>query len=301
MFSRILVPLDGTPFAEWALPTAVALARQTGGIVRLVSVVDKPPVFVYPEAPDPDRDRMREYLTSVMNRILLLCPGSVDLAVREGRPVLEIEAEAAEWKADVVVMSTHGRAGFARLWNGSVAARCAETGACPVLLVRPPEADSPDLDHFPCVARIVVPLDGSELAERALDAAAGLARAFGVHVLLLSVRPDPLGTDRSPAYEYDEVDDPTRSAVLTYLKTQVARLRKSGIHSYGMLLSEPDAAETIADRVRGDLLVMATHGHERIRRTLLGTVTDRVVRDANCAVMVIPPLHTEAARNAKSA
>jgi nucleotide-binding universal stress UspA family protein len=56
-----------------------------------------------------------------------------------------------------------------------------------------------------------------------------------------------------------------------------------------MLLTEPDAAETIADRVRGDLLVMATHGHEGFRSKLVGTVTDKVVRAASCAVMVIPP------------
>jgi nucleotide-binding universal stress UspA family protein len=83
---------------------------------------------------------------------------------------------------------------------------------------------------------------------------------------------------------------------VAYLKTQVARLRNSGVHSYGMLLNEPDPAETIADRISGDQLVMATHGHDRIRRTLLSSVTDKEVSDAVCPVMVIPPLQLEKER-----
>jgi nucleotide-binding universal stress UspA family protein len=294
MLSRILVPLDGSPFAEWALPMAVAIARRTGGAIRLVSVVDR-------RAPDLDRDRMHEYLDAAMRRILLLCPGTIDLVVREGRPVDELDAEIADWGPDVVVMSTHGRAGLARIWKGSVAAGLVERARRPVLLVRPPDLGAADPDQAPCVARVVVPLDGSEQAERAMEQAAVLARAFGVHILLLNVQ-DRRG-DAVAKVELDpaETDDPTRAAALAYLKAEVARLRVSGLHSYGMLLNEPEAAETIADRVRGDLLVMATQGHDRFHRTMLGTVTDKVVRDASCAVMVIPPLYSEAAREAKSA
>ena len=301
MISRILVPLDGSSFAEWALPTAVALARATGAQIRLISVVEKPPALVYRGASNPDRDRVHEYLSSVVKRIVLLCPGRVDVSVREGWPVEEIDAESEQWRPDVVVMSTHGRAGLARLRKRGVAARYLENGRYPVLLIRPRETGTPDLEEPSCVARVVVPLDGSELAERALEHAAVLARAFGVHVLLLSIRPGEAGADRTPEFEPVEVEDPARAAALVYLKAQVARLRNSGIHSYGMMLNEPYPAETIADRVRGDLLVMATHGHDDIRRSLLGTITDKVVRDAPGPVLVIPPLHWDAVGAAKSA
>jgi nucleotide-binding universal stress UspA family protein len=250
---------------------------------------------------DGDRDRAEAYLASMVERILLLCPAKVDLAVRQGRPMEEIEAEAADWDASLVVMATHGRAGIARLWKGSVAARCVQGGTRPVMLVKPPEDQAADPAQAPFVARVVVPLDGSELAERALEPAANLARAFGVHVLLLSVRQSEPGAERRVQFDPAETDDPARTAALAYIKTQVARLRRSGIDSYGMMLNEPDPAETIADRVRGDLLVMATHGHEGFRQTLVGTVTDKVVRAASCAVMVMPPPRPDEARVARSA
>jgi nucleotide-binding universal stress UspA family protein len=115
-------------------------------------------------------------------------------------------------------------------------------------------------------------------------------------VLLLSVRTAQRSSDES-----DETRDPDRAAALAYLKAQVARLRNSGVDSYGMLLSEPHPAESIADRVTGDLLVMATDGHDRLGRTLFGTVTDRVVRNAECGVMVIPPVRSGVRAAAKSA
>jgi nucleotide-binding universal stress UspA family protein len=68
-----------------------------------------------------------------------------------------------------------------------------------------------------------------------------------------------------------------------------------------MLLNEPVPAETIADRVAGDLLVMATNGHDRVERMLLGTVTDRVVRNARCPVLVAPPLRKATTAAARSA
>ena len=103
MASRILVPLDGSPFAEWALPTAVSLAGKTGGTVRLVSVVENPPAFVRQDASGPEYDRMQEYLTSVMNRILLQCPGKIERVVRDSFELEERPPRAVKGVDELIV------------------------------------------------------------------------------------------------------------------------------------------------------------------------------------------------------
>jgi nucleotide-binding universal stress UspA family protein len=303
MIKRMIVPLDGSPFAEWALPTAIALALRARGEIRLVRVAESPYRFGFSRDSGSERLRAEEYLAEVTERVRAHWPGPISTAVREGPVAAQLEAEAAEWRADLFVMSTHGRSGVSRLWMGSVAARCVESGVCPVLVVRPPALGSPDLSRAPWVGRVVVPLDGSVSAERALEPAASLARVFGVHAVLLRILPEggaaasadsaapanARATAGAPSLSQGSGRSRERSEARVYVERQVARFRRAGIHTYGMLLNEPEPAESIADRVTGDLVVMATRGHGRSSRTLFGTVTDRVVRDATYPVLVIPP------------
>jgi nucleotide-binding universal stress UspA family protein len=293
MIARILVPLDGSAFAEWALPTAISLARRVQVEIRLVRVLEGPHSFDFARDPEPVRARAEAYLVEIAERLRARGCGEISVGVREGSAAAELESEAAEWGADLVLMSTHGRTGLSRLWMGSVAARCVEVGFCPVLLVRPPEAGTVDLSQVPWVGRVVVPLDGSETAERALAHAEWLARAFGVHAVLLRVLPDDFALDLNPAggksLALTEERERERSDARRYVERQVARLRRAGVHAYGMLLTEPRPPESISDRMEGDVVVMATNGHGRLDRKLFGSVTDRVVRAATYPVLVVPP------------
>jgi nucleotide-binding universal stress UspA family protein len=171
-----------------------------------------------------------------------------------------------------------------------------------VLLVRPPAGKTADLKRPPWIGRIVVPLDGSELAERAIDPAIELARACRVHLLLLHILPDAGRLELVPSADREtERRARERDEMKDYLKRQVARVRRAGAHAYGMLLAEPHPAESIADRVEGDVIVMATHGYGRMDRVLLESVTDRVVRAAVCPVIVVPPVVAEAVSPASAA
>src|SRR5262245_63500325 len=115
MFQRILVPLDGSPFAEAALSAAIALARRTDGTIRLVHVLD--PVRAVSETQAAaDRERAEAYFIALEDRIRQTWPGPLSTSMRLGRIVEELGTEAQEWRADLLAMSTHGRSGISRIW-----------------------------------------------------------------------------------------------------------------------------------------------------------------------------------------
>jgi nucleotide-binding universal stress UspA family protein len=286
MLRRILVPLDGSSLAQTALPFAGAIARRMGGEVRLVHVVEVPAALAYPEYRAEDRAWAERQLDDTAY-VSSLSGVPVSTSVREGGILDELRREAAEWPADLVVMTTHGRGGFSRLWMGSVADRFVRSSAHPVVLVRP-EGRSP-ASPASGPRRIVVPLDGSALAETALPFATSLAKAFGARLVLLrglvhfgtfdvghlSLSPKSLEEERREAE--------------TYLAERAGAARSAGIETETVVLTEPGLAEAISARAADDYIVMTTNGRGGLDRAVFGSVADKVVRSATCPVMVIRP------------
>ena len=147
MFQRILVPLDGSELAERALPYAKELAQQLGASLTILRVVNSLeltsaqafsgylPAEVYDAAFEDARRAAREYLETVAKG--LAADGlAVDWVMRTGDPAGEVIEHEREGRADLVVMSTHGRSGLGRWVFGSVADRVLRGGTIPVLLVR---------------------------------------------------------------------------------------------------------------------------------------------------------------------
>ena len=177
MATSILVPIDGSPFSEQALPTAVAIARRTGARLQLVRVHE--PVFTGPPfgdmpAPDPawDREmrleeeaRLRELASRVMKAGVEACAVVID-----GPVASALANYVEEVDADLVVMTTHGRNAFSRAWLGSVADVLVRKCTRPVLLLRPGEvgAEALDLDvrHAPSFDHILIPTDGSAFSKQ---------------------------------------------------------------------------------------------------------------------------------------
>ena len=146
MYRHILVPLDGSPLAEEALPHAEALARVFNSRITLVSCVE-PYVISLPMVPTPvpaydiemdldslTRDRA-EYLNTI--REDLVKKGlSVDIEALRGRAADEILRFADAKSVDLIVMTTHGRSGIGRFIYGSAAERVLHAAKTPVLLIR---------------------------------------------------------------------------------------------------------------------------------------------------------------------
>ena len=288
MYKRILLTLDGSPFAEAALPAALTLARRLDGELRLLSALEVPPIFVYPEFRSEDRIGVEKYLREVATRVTQDWDGKVTTVVREGRVGDEITAEAAEWNADVIVMATHGRGGLARAWLGSVAEHCVKKAERPVLLVRPTAGAGP-----PDWPRVVVPVDGSESSEDALPYAVALAEPLGIPITLVRV----VTYLNAPEYPWVPLTMALNDGLIAamkedaerYLERLADRVRALGVVVSAGVVTGAQAGQAIVAEARGDLIVMTRRGLGFVDRAILGSASDKVVRGAEGAVMIIPP------------
>lgn len=143
MFKKILVPLDGSSFAEEALPHARDLAECGGAEIVLARVdepYEPPPGIFVPATAIPEVVRLSagEYLEQLVSR-LRLAGFKVESVVLDGKVADALLKYAREEGVDLIVMSTHGRTGISRLLMGSVAEQIVHGAHCPVLLMRPQE------------------------------------------------------------------------------------------------------------------------------------------------------------------
>jgi nucleotide-binding universal stress UspA family protein len=287
MFGRILVPVDGSRFAEAALPAAISLASKVGGEVHLLRVLESPPPDVMPQVDAPDREGAREYLQALVESSAAETPTRVSFSVREGTPVDQIANAAREWRADLVVMCTHGRGGVSRIWLGSVADRFLRGTELPVFLIRPPErfADAGWPLH---VDRVVTPLDGSTRAEAALPWASSLARGFEAPLVLVQAIVYP----GAPAIGWPgggEIVEAAELEAQSYLEKVRRRASADGAKTAVRVIRSPTAAEVALREADGNPIVISSRGRGLLGRTFLGSVTDKVIRGATGPVMVIPP------------
>ena len=291
MFERILVPLDGSLLAETALASAETLVRLTGGRLRLISVLEMPPIFAYPEFRSEDRERAEAYLARVSERMGAHAGGALDTVVREGHVAAEILAEVLEWSADLIVIASHGRGGVSRLWLGSIADRCIRHAGRPVLLVPSHEQDTETSPEPFAIRRIVVPLDGSRLAEGALEPAVELARVSGSPLELLRIVSrsgiPELTTSALSQDVHRAIIAEVRASAEKYLDETATTLGERGIRVNPRVVEGLRPARTILEEAGEDLVVMTTHGLSGLQRALLGSVADKVAHGAKAPVMII--------------
>lgn len=293
---RVLVPLDGAPFAEAALPLAAHVARRHGATLHLV-VVHDPPV------PGSDavaalavalQGTARGYLRAVASRLDPAGTLAHEVDVLQGPvgPTLS----AASSRADLVVMATHGRGALRRVWLGGVADYVLRHAAAPVLLVRPTEV--PATFGAVRLSRVLVPLDASRASEAALAAVKAVV-GTPVKFTLLQVIEPALGLSE-PAVPYPVPMDPTvlaevRAAVGARLARVAASLRAEGHDVVTKVVTGAGPAAAILEESRAgsyDLVAMTTQGQGGIGRLLLGSVAYRVVRGSESPVLALrPPAH----------
>ncbi|MCG6988399.1 MAG: universal stress protein [Gemmatimonadetes bacterium] len=296
MYRQILVPLDGSRFAESALPVSLGLSRRTGARVHLVTVQEPIPSFSYDEWESAAAEWSGQYLANVVERIGDLAGGEVTTRLRSGHVVEALEDEAREHHADLVVMATHGRGLLSRAWLGSVAASFIHHTDRPVLLVRPDAEPPTDFAPDRTFSRILVPLDGSELSESALAHAVELGGLFGATYHLLRVVPYPM--DLSSSYlphtvqVNQQVVEDARLSAQKYLEEHAERLRAGG-HTVSVsvvVVAQPGhGIVSEAENEGCDFIAMATHGRTGLTRALLGSTADKVLRAAHVPLLIYRP------------
>jgi len=297
MIKRILVSLDGTGFAEHALPHAISLALRSNASISLATV-EVPPPLAFPDVNflEPLSEAEIAYLDGVAERVREAGVKEVNVAVLRGNAPEALEEHRRDLGADVTVMATHGRGPLARSWLGSVADHFVRLTSAPVLMVRPTESeDEVGLTDLPEFRTIMVTLDGSALSESALDPALHLAGLFEGEVRLVRVIEYPNRTES--VYLPDAIDaieerlEESREAAHDELSRIATRLRSDG--AGGVALETrvvTHAAEGILD-IAGehdvDLIAIASHGRGGVRRLVLGSVTDKVLRGSTRPVLIL--------------
>jgi nucleotide-binding universal stress UspA family protein len=276
-FDRLLIPLDGSHFAEQALPLAQALSLANDSQLTLLAVRQGAGRLARLPLPqsglDGDLSEYEGYLAKVVAGLKGSGLRLKSLAV-EGKVAEQINAVAAEQHSDALVMSTHGRSRIGRVLRGSVAGQVLQRSARPLLLVRHRPTAEP---RPPAFGKLLVTLDGSSEAELALPYARALAERFGSEIILLSV-PDDLETE-------DQLNHLSR-----YLEDVAGALAGSGL-SVHPLVAGYAPAHTIVEMARindVDLIVMATHGRGGRARLLFGSVADTVVRHSHRPIFMVP-------------
>jgi nucleotide-binding universal stress UspA family protein len=298
MHTKILIPLDGSKTAENVLPYARALAGSLKIPVELIGVIDIAEMAMHiPAERAPHLDTIIENGVSnsedYLKRVVKTFAGSnVECTVEKGRAEQVIIERAAADKGTLVTMATHGRSGINRWLLGSVTEKVLRGTTNPLLLVR--AADEAKTEGTASLKSIVVPLDGSELAESVIPTAAELAKKLGLEAVLFRAYSIPYNAYAGPegyyAIDYEELLKTMREDAVDYLEKKTEAMKKMGVNKVSFIAEEGFAADEIISLGRktpDNLIAMCTHGRSGVKRWVLGSVTETVVRHSGDPVLVV--------------
>jgi len=283
--TKILLATDGSQDAELAATTAVNLAKSTNSELHVLTVGPGSPAYDLrsPEVVEELQKQKQNVLEEQVKRIeqaggevtqrhLRLAehhPGS------EHYPSDDVVRVAEEIGAGLIVLGSRGLGGVRRALMGSVSDSVVRHAHCPVMVVRGEPVAFP--------TRILLATDGSKEAELAATAAAELAKSTAAELQVAHV------AAHSPSYARaagEELPDVAQQV----LDEQVDRLQQAGVTvAEAHVRVGPPAAVIVAlaEHMGAQLIIMGSRGMGGIRRALMGSVSDSVVRHAHCAVMVV--------------
>jgi len=304
----LLVPLDGSKLAEQVLPSVRTLAPLLGAHVQLLHVVSEADRYhlladamgidevggvplrsgEFVHSWEPLRQNAEDYLN--MQAAELTAAGvDAGVEVQLGWPAEAIVAAAEREHVTLIAMATHGYSGIKRWALGSVTDKVVHATTTPVLAVR--GAEQAAVMERP-LRRILVPLDGSELARQALPLAVELATCARAELILLTVAAPQLMIApelMSPLPEFDAALPRLQERLKEELGTFAPRLAAEGVQVTPVAVSgfPAEMIVDLAQQREADLIVMATHGASGLRRWALGSVADKVLHAAPMPLLLV--------------
>ncbi|MGZ8478938.1 MAG: universal stress protein [Candidatus Binatia bacterium] len=297
MYSKILVPLDGSKTAEKVLPYARHLAGKFKIPVELLAVLDIAEMATHISAERARHldtmieDGMRASTTYLRGIATTFPEGNVTCTVEKDRAEEAIIGNAGADGGTLIAMATHGRSGMDRFLLGSVTEKVLRGSANPLVLVRAKE-EAKTSGEAPFKS-IIVPLDGSELAESVIPLAVTMAQKLDLEVVLFRAYHMPYnayGGDDGYMVNYDELIDSVRDEAKEYLDKKVAEVTKLGVAKVSALSKEGFAGDEIialGHKTPDGLIAMCSHGRSGVKRWVLGSVTENVVRHSDAPVLVV--------------
>jgi nucleotide-binding universal stress UspA family protein len=294
MMKSIVLPLDGSPLADQAVPFAVSLARRSGARIILVRATEARTILDV-DASDAQRgviSRAEHDLEAAAAR--LRTEGvEAEVHVYYDTPVPAILDASRRYHASLIVMSTHGRSGLGRMMYGSVADDILRHADAPVLLI-PSTIDHAWAADWP--PTILVPLDGSALAEEALGGAEMLAELLGARLHLLRVVEPARYPLYGDGYAFIPFDDAAEQELAReYLNTLAGRLASSGTQvQFEVAVGIPSAViPSVARECHADTIAMATHGRGGLARLVLGSVATGTLQRTHVPLLLTRPAALE--------
>jgi nucleotide-binding universal stress UspA family protein len=301
MYASIVVPLDGSPFSERALPLALALGRRLNAEVELVHVHEYLPDEEGREGREPDPGHalveQRGRFSRLAERLAARSRVSVSSTVLAGRAADAIPRWLEDGHSKLVIMATHGRSRMGRLLMGSVADAVIRHVHAPVLVVRAGHIGTADpLAAAPIFRRVIVPLDGSELAEAVVAHALAVGDDAGTEYSLVTIVTTPpvmrqafrptMAPRRQEALERAVAD------ARRYAEHIADEMRRCGSHVRTRVIVHENPASAIlalAGAERPDLIALSTHGRGAVRRAWFGSVADEILRRARVPLLLLRP------------
>jgi nucleotide-binding universal stress UspA family protein len=301
MYKVIMVPTDGSGFDREAIRVALRIAERTDAKIKLVRVLATGSFFgiaaaaegtaIAAEVVKSERDRALSELYALAAECRATSSADISVDLHAG-PVAEVlEGYTRRNEVDLIVISTHGRSGISRLSLGSVTDSLIRHTTIPILVVKPPTSylNPQVMEGF---KRIVVPLDGSTLAEQILPRVLTLAKLEEAEITLLNVLlPHSYSQKEIPDSNLPWWDEDI-SLAQTYLFRIAGKLRRNGVAVTTDIVIGENVASAIGDfarREKADLIAIATHGRGGLARMLRGSVADAVMHSSRLSMLVFKP------------
>ncbi|HEU4344966.1 MAG TPA: universal stress protein [Candidatus Binatia bacterium] len=296
MYTKVLVPLDGSKVGEQILPYARFFAETLKLPVEMMTVIDFA-AFAAHLPPGELRHldtivgggikNSKEYLQAAAQTFRGI---DVQCAVETGKPGEVILEKAGSEATTLIAMATHGRSGISRWLLGSIAEKVLRGGTNPLLLVHARE--NGEVSRKVALQSIIVPLDGSELAEQVLPHVTALAKRMGLGIVLLrtyDIR-QTISTYEDLLPEWEALQAESKAEATSYLDSILVELQAQGLANVSRVVVYEAAAEQIvklATATPNSLIAMCTHGRSGVKRWALGSVTEKVVRHSASPVLVV--------------
>lgn len=308
MIRSILVPLDGSPFGEQALPLAMSMAKRLDASLHLMhvhSLLDATyaELQVFDNTLDQElRNKEREYLHSIQKQVQDRLSIPVTIRNVDGDVPTVIREQADSLRASWVVMTTHARGPMGRFWLGSSTDELIRSLPIPLIAVHPGPA-APNLAQDFLIRHMLIPLDGTPLAEEILESATALAKAMAAEITLMRVitpvypvtlpaEPAIFGNVATDVMErVEKLHVELKKNAAAYLETIANRLRGQGLKVHTRISIEEQPGVAILDAAKPpiDLIAIETHGRGGLSRLLLGSVADKVIRGSTLPILVHKP------------
>jgi nucleotide-binding universal stress UspA family protein len=304
----VLVPLDGSETGERALPWAKAVAGADADadivlmeVTPVASTIRSFNGQVIGTA-ETIQEGYRQMAETQLNDAIAKWFGEgarVSTVIASGDPSEQILAVAAEKKADLIVMSSHGRGAIGRFVSGSVADRVVRHAPVPVMIVGPEGAIATDAK----VARIVAPVEDSELSRAALPIAAALSKSTNAPVTVINVvvpsndvsaiYPGMIGT--VPPSAYENAQERMTADAKAVVDQAVAALKGNGVDARGEIYQGGAANSIISALQPGDVIVLSSHARSGLARWVIGSTSMKLIRNGQAPVVIVTRESIEAA------